>query len=94
MLTIFYRRYRISTFGQKLEKMKSFFPYIVLFFGAMIHNEIFIINICGLNLKTQLFLNKDFKAEFSSFDSQNEDIDDEEDKGKNKEELIMMQEIY
>ena len=29
----------------------------------MIHNEIFIINKCGLNEKTQLYLNNEFKKE-------------------------------
>ena len=77
----------------------NFVIYIVLFFGAMIHNEIFIINICGLNLKTQLFLNQDFNAEFiSNLDPQNEDIaEEEEDEEKNEENkhgLITKQEIY
>ena len=37
--------------------------HFIVFIGAMIHNEIFIINKCGLNEKTQLFLNKEFKKE-------------------------------
>ena len=75
----------------------NFILYIVLLFGAMIHNEIFIINICGLNLKTQLFLNQDFKAEFSDLDTQKEDNDEEEDEEKNeenKDKLITKEEIY
>ena len=78
----------------------NFILYIVLLFGAMIHNEIFIINICGLNLKTQLFLNQDFKAEFSNLDSQKEDNDeeeeddDEEKNEENKDKLITNEEIY
>ena len=35
----------------------------MVFIGAMIHNEIFIINKCGLNEKTQLYLNNEFKKE-------------------------------
>ena len=69
----------------------NFGIYIILLFGAMIHNEIFIINRCGLNLKTQLHLNQDFKDEFASLDSPNEDndVDNEENNDENKD-----QEIY
>ena len=42
----------------------------ILFIGSLIHNEIFIINICGLNTKTKLYLNGEFNGEISS----NEDI--------------------
>ena len=37
--------------------------YVILFIGSMIHNEIFIINRCGLNTKTQLSLDSEFKGE-------------------------------
>ena len=37
--------------------------YFMVFIGAMIHNEIFIINKCGLNEKTQLFLSNEFNKE-------------------------------
>ena len=37
--------------------------FFIVFIGAMIHNEIFIINKCGLNEKTQLYLNNEFKKE-------------------------------
>ena len=69
----------------------NFGIYLILLIGAMIHNEIFIINKCGLNLKTQLHLNQDFKAELSNLDSTNEDndVDDEVNKDENKE-----QELY
>ena len=36
---------------------------LIVFIGTMIHNEIFIINKCGLNEKTQLYLNNEFKKE-------------------------------
>ena len=34
---------------------------LILFIGAMIHNEIFIINKYGLNLKTKLYLDSKFE---------------------------------
>ena len=37
--------------------------YFMVFIGAMIHNEIFIINKCGLNEKTQLYLSNEFNKE-------------------------------
>ena len=37
--------------------------HLIVFIGTMIHNEIFIINKCGLNEKTQLYLNNEFKKE-------------------------------
>jgi len=37
--------------------------YFLVFIGAMIHNEIFIINKCGLNEKTLLHLDNEFKEE-------------------------------
>ena len=37
--------------------------YFLVFIGAMIHNEIFIINKCGLHEKTLLNLNNEFKEE-------------------------------
>ena len=37
--------------------------FLILFIASMIHNEIFIINKCGLNEKTKLFLNKKFDEE-------------------------------
>ena len=54
----------------------------------MIHNEIFIINKCGFNEKTQLFLNKEFKKE--SFD--HEEIINDLDENSNDEdkEIIEM----
>ena len=39
----------------------NIFIYIILFIAAMVHNEIFIINRCGLNANTKLFL--DYKLE-------------------------------
>ena len=39
----------------------NFAIYIILFIAAMIHNEIFIINRCGLNSNTKLFL--DYKLD-------------------------------
>ena len=37
--------------------------YIILLIAAMIHNEIFIINKCGLNEKTKYFLDIKFNEE-------------------------------
>ena len=37
--------------------------YFLVFIGAMIHNEIFIINKCGLKKKTKLYLDKEFNDE-------------------------------
>ena len=59
--------------------------YIVLFIGAMIHNEIFIINKWGLNLKTKLYLDSKFEEESLINDNINEDFDeDEPDKKENQ----------
>ena len=41
----------------------NFCVYFLVFIGAMIHNEIFIINKCGLNEKTQLYLDDAFRKE-------------------------------
>ena len=41
----------------------NFCVYFLVFIGAMIHNEIFIINKCGLNEKTQLYLDNEFRKE-------------------------------
>ena len=68
---------------------------IILFIGAMIHNEIFIINKWGLNLKTKLYLDSKFEEEKLNFDinpEENEEDDpikteEKEDKG------ILMQDI-
>ena len=47
----------------------NFIIYIILFIAAMIHNEIFIINLCGLNKKTKYFLHmKEYEEKKNSED--------------------------
>ena len=68
----------LESFGEKLyqiinnniygksvpwEVYVNFDLYFLVFIGAMIHNEIFIINKCGLNEKTKLYLDKEFNDE-------------------------------
>ena len=56
---------------------------LFLFIGSMIHNEIFIINKYGLNTKTQLYLNNEFKKENINNEkiiSDSDEITNEEDK--------------
>ena len=45
------------------EVYANFSLYFLVFIGAMIHNEIFIINKCGQNEKTKLYLDKEFNDE-------------------------------
>ena len=45
------------------EVYANFGVYFFVFIGAMIHNEIFIINRCGLHEKTQLYLDDEFRNE-------------------------------
>ena len=62
--------------------------HIILFIAAMIHNEIFIINKCGLNEKTKLFLKLELiEEEINQYlvpgdekedDNENENIEEEE----------------
>ena len=59
--------------------------HFLVFIGTMIHNEIFIINKCGLNEKTQLFLNMEFKKE--SID--NEDINDSDENSNDEDKEII-----
>ena len=65
-----------------------FVVYIILFVGAMIHNEVFIINKCGLNENTKLFL--DYKFNREKLDNKNlipeDDNDDDENTGEKTEE--------
>ena len=37
--------------------------YVILFFGVILHNEIIVINICGLGSDTKYFLNEIAKSE-------------------------------
>ena len=62
----------------------NFVVYIILFIGAMIHNEIIIINACGFNSYTKLNMNQKFQEETKNIDkilsdeeSNNEDYDEE-----------------
>lgn len=59
----------------------NFVVYIILFIGAMIHNEIIIINRCGLSKNTKMFLNIELDGEVE--DSQLP-IDDESSKFENQ----------
>ena len=56
--------------------------YFILFIGSMIHNEIFIINKCELNTKTQLYLNSEFNDEIFNIEDINTDLDDNDLKDK------------
>ena len=56
-----------------------FLLYIILFIGAMIHNEIFIINKWGFNTNTKLFLNFKLDEERTiSIIDENDDNEDED----------------
>ena len=50
------------------------FLYIILFVGVMIHNEIIIINICGLASETKYFLDLKVENEEQFSDSNNIDV--------------------
>ena len=65
--------------------------FFVLFIASMIHNEIFIINKCGLNEKTKFFLNKEFDEEnirknteisLIEYEEKNEKIEKEEERNE------------
>ena len=70
----------------------NFILYIILFIGAMIHNEIFIINKWGFNEKTKLFLNYQLKEENLLNKEDDEDYDNPE--GKSNDRNIAMANIY
>lgn len=65
-----------------------FIVYIILFIAAMIHNEIFIINRCGLNEKTKLFLdvslNEEKKNQYLIPGEENENEEENKDNEENK----------
>ena len=69
----------------------NFVLYIILFIGAMIHNEIFIINKWGFNKDTKLFLTYKLKEEKSSEDEEEDDAENAEDKPGEK--FIPLKEI-
>ena len=56
-------RYNIEKKKVYWSQYISFGISFILFIGSMIHNEIFIINRCGLNTKTQLYLISQFNDE-------------------------------
>ena len=60
--------------------------YIILFIGAMIHNEIFIINKWELNLKTKLYLDAKFKEENLNSGIILEDNEEEENSNQKEDE--------
>ena len=73
-----------------------FLFYIILFIGAMIHNEIFIINKWGFNLNTKLFLNYKLDEERKiSFNKENEDddVENSENLGDQQHKLIPLEDI-
>jgi len=59
---------------QKADLAARIIIYVILFIGVMIHNEIFIINLCGLNLYTKLYLDKKFRQEELLSITDNEEI--------------------
>ena len=69
----------------------NFGIYIILFIGAMIHNEIFIINRCGFHEKTKLYLNKEFIEE--NMNDGNMDIEDDDDNKIKKDVNIPLNDI-
>ena len=64
--------------------------HFLVFIGAMIHNEIFIINRCGLNEKTQLYLNNEFKKE----NNDNDELINNLDENSNEEEKEAVEMSY
>ena len=73
-----------------------FLFYIILFIGAMIHNEIFIINKCGFNANTKLFLNYRLDEEKSiSIIEENDENEDEdsENLGEEQQNIILAEDI-
>ena len=66
----------------------NFCVYIIVFIGAMIYNEVFIINQCGLNLNTRLFLDLKFKEEKLRSGSFGNSDDEDDDKENNDSGLI------
>ena len=71
----------------------NFIIYVILFVGSMIHNEIFIINRCGFNTKTKLYLNKAFNEENTNIDNLNI-LGDYSDKNEGKDKLVPLQDVY
>ena len=71
----------------------NFGMWFILFIGSMIHNEIFIINKYGLNKKTKLYLNNEFKDEISL--SNDDDISSisNNDESKGKTEMILLNKV-
>ena len=73
-----------------------FLFYIILFIGAMIHNEIFIINKWGFNANTNLFLNYKLEEEIRiSIIKENEDNEDEvtENLGEQQRDTLISEDI-
>jgi hypothetical protein len=61
--------------------------YLILFIGSMIHNEILVINKCGLNAKIQISLNNEFNNEIYSALEINEECEIDDEKEKEKKEM-------
>ena len=78
----------------------NFFVYIILFIGAMIHNEIIIINFWGLNNFTKLQMNQEFQKErknigqmLDDYDINSDSYTENSEKSYEKDD-IMLRDIY
>ena len=99
MNSFLYNIYRIIKNKIKGNKIEFFlyayiFIYAILFIAAMIHNEIFIINLCGFNANTKLFLDdkvKQERKESEIFANDEEFYDDEEQTPQTEEKLTLLE---
>ena len=69
-------RYKINNRKLEFYRYSNFFLYIILFIGAMIHNEIFIINKWGFNNNTKLFLELKLNEEKRLENDEEDDVYD------------------
>ena len=67
--------------------------YIILFIASMIHNEIIIINKCGLNTNTKMFLDIKLNEEIKDYILPNDDENISENRSTINENIIPMVEI-
>ena len=71
-----------------------FLFYVILFIGAMIHNEIFIINKWGFNSNTKLFLNYKLNEEKKiSVNKENDDDEDENSENIGEQQILPLKDI-
>ena len=71
----------------------NFVFYIILFIASMIHNEIIIINKCGLNTNTKMFLDIKLNEEIKDYILPNDDENIPENRASINENIIPMVEI-